>query len=58
MESTLTILIFTVVGIFALILVGAIMGFAMFYVKVQQGWALIINDTSRTPKVKFTGGIV
>ena len=58
MESTLTILIFTVVGIFALILVGAIMGFAMFYVKVQQGWALIINDTSHTPKVKFTGGIV
>jgi uncharacterized membrane protein YqiK len=58
MESTLTILILAMVSILAIILVGALMGFAMFYVKVQQGWALIINDTSSTPKVKFTGGIV
>ena len=58
MESTLIILILVVVSILAVILVGALMGFAMFYVKVQQGWALIINDTSSTPKVKFTGGIV
>ncbi len=29
-----------------------------FYVKVPQGTALIINDLSSTPKVKFTGGIV
>jgi len=58
MESTLTILSMVIIGILAIILIGAILGFAMFYVKVQQGWALIINDTSKTPKVKFTGGIV
>jgi len=58
MESTLTILILTVVSILALIFVGVLTGFAMFYVKVQQGWALIINDMSSMPKVKFTGGIV
>lgn len=39
-----------------------IFGFALlikaFYHKVEQGTALIVNDTSNTPKVKFTGGWV
>ncbi|MDR2336351.1 MAG: hypothetical protein LBE61_23030 [Burkholderiaceae bacterium] len=29
-----------------------------FYIKVPQGTALIINDTTSQPKVKFTGGLV
>lgn len=32
--------------------------FQAFYVKVAQGTALIVNDMSSTPKVKFTGGMV
>ncbi|MFT5175587.1 MAG: putative membrane protein YqiK, partial [Gammaproteobacteria bacterium] len=39
-----------------------VIGFAglinAFYHKVEQGTALIVNDTSPTPKVKFTGGWV
>ena len=49
-------------GVVLAIIVVVIGGFAMmvskFYVKVDQGQALIINDTTSTPKVKFTGGIV
>ncbi|WP_420589320.1 hypothetical protein [Bacterioplanoides sp.] len=44
------------------VVIGFLVGFAVlfkaFYVKVDQGTALIINDLSRTPKVKFTGGMV
>lgn len=44
------------------VVIGFLVGFAIlfkaFYVKVDQGTALIINDLSRTPKVKFTGGMV
>lgn len=29
-----------------------------FYYKVAQGTALIVNDTSSTPKVHFTGALV
>ena len=32
--------------------------FKAFYVKVEQGTALIINDLSTSPKVRFTGGMV
>lgn len=32
--------------------------FKAFYHKVEQGTALIINDMSTQPKVKFTGGMV
>lgn len=32
--------------------------FKAFYVKVEQGTALIINDLSSKPKVRFTGGMV
>ena len=58
MESSLTIMIFVGLGILAIIIIGLLVSFAKFYVKVPQGWALIINDTSAIPKVKFTGGIV
>ena len=39
-----------IMGLFALI--------KAFYIKVPQGTALIINDTTSQPKVKFTGGLV
>ena len=35
-----------------------LMIFKSFYIKVQQGTALIINDMSSTPKVRFTGALV
>ncbi len=46
------------IGVVFAILVGLAALFKAFYVKVEQGTALIINDMSSTPKVKFTGGIV
>ncbi|GAB2725299.1 MULTISPECIES: flotillin family protein [Comamonas] len=39
-----------ILGLFALV--------KAFYIKVPQGTALIINDTTSQPKVKFTGGMV
>ena len=39
-----------ILGLFALV--------KAFYIKVPQGTALIINDTTSQPKVKFTGGLV
>ncbi|MCK5903565.1 MAG: hypothetical protein KAG28_10515 [Cocleimonas sp.] len=52
--------IMTLVGLFilAIIVIGLLISITKFYVKVAQGWALIINDTTPVPKVKFTGGIV
>ena len=32
--------------------------FKAFYIKVEQGTALIVNDMSSTPKVHFTGALV
>ncbi len=48
------------------VVIGSIVGvlfvmalmFKAFYEKVPQGTALIVNDMSATPKVKFTGGMV
>ncbi|EXJ10808.1 hypothetical protein [Nitrincola nitratireducens] len=44
--------------IFVIAVLGLLALFKAFYVKVNQGWALIINDMSSTPKVYFTGGMV
>lgn len=44
--------------IFVIVVLGLLALFKAFYVKVNQGWALIINDMSSTPKVYFTGGMV
>lgn len=46
------------VGIFFVILLGFAALFKAFYVKVEQGTALIVNDMSSTPKVHFTGALV
>ncbi len=56
--ETLTITTLIGTGLIALMVIGLLVSITKFYVKVPQGWALIINDTSSTPKVKFTGGIV
>ncbi|MFC6592934.1 hypothetical protein ACFP81_14305 [Deinococcus lacus] len=40
------------------VLLGIVAIFRAFYVKVDQGTALIINDLSPHPKVRFTGGLV
>ncbi|MFQ3282138.1 hypothetical protein [Reinekea sp.] len=47
-----------VVGAIFIGVFGLAAFFKAFYVKVEQGVALIVNDLSATPKVKFTGGFV
>ena len=46
------------IGVAIIILLGLAGLFKAFYYKVEQGTALIVNDMSNTPKVKFTGGLV
>lgn len=55
--STITAVLMIVGGFFALI-VGLALVFKMFYIKVQQGTALIINDMGAMPRVAFTGAMV
>src|SRR3990167_1924678 len=50
--------ILTGVGGFIVILLGLAALFKAFYIKVEQGTALIVNDMSATPKVHFTGALV
>ncbi len=44
--------------IFFVIIVGIAILFKAFYIKVDQGTALIVNDMSSKPKVHFTGALV
>ena len=46
------------VSIIVLIILGLAFFYKLFYVKVAQGTALIVNDMSSTPKVHFTGALV
>ena len=50
--------ILTGVGICFVILLGLAALFKAFYIKVDQGTALIVNDMSSQPKVHFTGALV
>jgi uncharacterized membrane protein YqiK len=50
--------IITGAGILFAILMGLAALFKAFYVKVEQGTALIVNDMSSKPKVHFTGALV
>lgn len=50
--------IITGIGIFFVVLMGLAALFKAFYVKVEQGTALIVNDMSSKPKVHFTGALV
>lgn len=57
MSSTLFIFVVSIVSLVVLFF-GAVSLFRAFYRKVPQGTALIINDMSSEPKVKFTGAFV
>ena len=46
------------VGVPIAILIGTLMLVKKFYIKVEQGKALIINTLRAKPKVTFTGGMV
>ncbi|WP_078120449.1 flotillin family protein [Thiosocius teredinicola] len=50
--------ILTGVGIFFVVLLGIAALFKAFYIKVEQGTALIVNDMTSKPKVHFTGALV
>ncbi len=50
--------VLTVIGVFFVILMGLAALFKSFYIKVEQGTALIVNDMSTMPKVHFTGALV
>lgn len=57
-DLTVLMPIVTGVGIFFVVLMGLAALFKAFYVKVEQGVALIVNDMSSKPKVHFTGALV
>jgi len=50
--------ILIVVGALALLLLGVVIIVAKFYVKVDQGKALIVNTMKSEPLVTFTGAVV
>lgn len=50
--------ILTGIAIFFIVLMGIAILFKAFYIKVEQGTALIVNDMSAKPKVHFTGALV
>jgi len=50
--------IITGIGIFFVFIMGIAILFKAFYIKVDQGTALIVNDMSSKPKVHFTGALV
>jgi uncharacterized membrane protein YqiK len=58
--ADLTILLPIVFGLLAVfvVLAGLAALFKAFYIKVDQGTALIVNDMSPSPKVYFTGALV
>lgn len=58
MDLSLLMPILVGAGIVFLIIMGLFALLKAFYVKVPQGWSLIVNDMSATPKVYFTGGMV
>ncbi len=45
-------------GVLLIVVFGLIGLIRAFYVKVEQGTALIVHDLSARPKVRFTGGLV
>ena len=46
------------VGLLFIVIMGVASLFKSFYIKVDQGTALIVNDMSHSPKVHFTGALV
>jgi len=50
--------VISIVGVAVLLLFGIPIMLKKFYIKVEQGTALIINTLQAKPKVTFTGGWV
>ena len=58
MDMPLLMLIALSIGAVLAILFAVAAVLKMFYIKVPQGTALIVNDLTATPKVHFTGALV
>ncbi|PCJ17816.1 MAG: hypothetical protein COB04_08125 [Gammaproteobacteria bacterium] len=58
--ADLSLLMPVAVGLFCVfvVIMGVASIFKSFYIKVDQGTALIVNDMTPTPKVHFTGALV
>lgn len=52
------VLVLSVIGVSLVVIFGLFAIIKAFYVKVPQGTALILNDTTSKPKVFFTGKLV
>ena len=50
--------VLTAIGIIVLLIFGIFSLFSKFYRKVEQGYAMIVNTTSKEPDVIFTGRMV
>lgn len=57
-EGSLLMPVLIGIGVLFLVLFGLAALYKAFYVKVEQGKALIVNDMSAKPKVHFTGAFV
>jgi uncharacterized membrane protein YqiK len=49
---------FLAIGVLGFLVLLGLIAMTRFYVKVEQGTALIINTTASQPQVRFTGGLV
>ncbi|MCG8610872.1 MAG: hypothetical protein MI864_10095 [Pseudomonadales bacterium] len=58
MDLSIVMPILVSVGVIIGIILGILALFKAFYIKVEQGQALIVNDMSPKPKVHFTGAMV
>jgi len=50
--------IFMAAGLIIILILVIVALLKAFYIKVEQGTALIVNDMSSKPKVHFTGAMV
>lgn len=58
MDFSLIAPVLTIIGFIVLTIIAVLLLFKAFYIKVDQGQALIVNDMSALPKVFFTGAMV
>ena len=58
MDVSIVMPFLTIALLIFMVLVGIAGLFKAFYAKVDQGYALIVNDMSSRPKVSFTGAMV
>lgn len=58
MDTSIVMLFLSGVAVVLTMIVGSLVLIKVFYHKVEQGKALIVNDMSVTPKVYFTGAMV